>query len=113
VPYRSHLLVAVEESDATLRVRLEGEFDLASVPLVESALNRVSQVPRPRRVVFDLRGVTFLDLAGLRAILRADARGRAETFEVLIVRPRGTASRVFTLTRAGEQLNIVNEPQAA
>jgi anti-anti-sigma factor len=111
--YPSNLLVAVEESDATLRVRLEGEFDLTAVPLVERVLDRVSQAPAPRRVVLDLRGVSFLDLAGLRTILRADARGRAETFEVLVVRPRGTASRIFTLTRAGEQLNIVNKAQAA
>ena len=69
--------------------------------------------PSLKRVVFDLRAVCFLDLAGLRTILRADARGRAEAFEVVVVRPRGTANRVFTLTRAGEQLNIVNEPEAA
>lgn len=111
--YPSSLVVAVEESDATLRVCLEGELDLAAVPLVERVFNRVSRVPRPRRVVLDLRGVSFLDLAGLRAILRADARGRAEKFEVLVVRPRGTVSRIFTLTRAGEQLKIVNEPEAA
>jgi hypothetical protein len=41
-------------------------------------------------------------LAGLRTILRADARGRAEAFEVVVVRPLGTANRVFTPTRAGK-----------
>ena len=69
--------------------------------------------PRLRRLVLDLTAVSFLDLAGLRTILRADARGRAEAFEVLVVRPRGTASRIFTLTRVGELLNLVNEPEAA
>jgi anti-anti-sigma factor len=104
--------VGVEESEATLHVRLEGEFDLAAVPLVEKALDRLSHAPAPRRVVFDLRAVCFLDLAGLLTVLRADARGRAEAFEVVVVRPRGMANRVFTLTRAGEQLNIVNHPGA-
>jgi anti-anti-sigma factor len=113
MPYPSPLLVAVEESDATLHVRLDGEFDLAAVPLVEKALERLSRGPVLRRVVFDLRAVCFLDLAGLRTILRADARGRADAFDVLVVRPRGTASRVFTLTRAGDQLSIVNDPEAA
>ena len=110
MPYPSPLLVAVEESDATLHVRLAGEFDLAGVPLVEKALNRLSRAPVLKRVVFDLRAVSFLDLAGLRTVLRADARGRAEAFEVVVVRPRGTASRIFTLTRVGEQLNVVHEP---
>jgi anti-anti-sigma factor len=113
VPHPSPLLVAVEESNATLHVRIAGEFDLAAVPLVEKALDRLSQAPVLRRVVFDLSAVCFLDLAGLRTVLRADARGRAEAFEVVVVRPRGMANRVFTLTRAGEQLHIVNEPEAA
>ena len=112
MPYPAPLLVAVEESDATLHVRLAGEFDLAAVPLVEEALDRLTRAPVLRRVVFDLRAVCFLDLAGLRTILRADARGRAEAFEVVVVRPRGTANRVFTLTRVGEQLSMVNEPEA-
>jgi anti-anti-sigma factor len=112
VPYPTPLLVAVEESDATLHVRLAGEFDLAAVPLVEQALDRLTRAPVLRRVVFDLTAVCFLDLAGLRTILRADARGRADAFEVVVVRPRGTANRVFTLTRVGEQLSIVNEPEA-
>ena len=52
--------------------------------------------------MFDLRDLEFLDIAGLRTILRADARGRSESYEVVVVRPRGMANRVFTLTRAGE-----------
>jgi anti-anti-sigma factor len=112
VLYPSPLLVTVEESDATLHVRLAGEFDLAAVPLVERALNRLSRAPLLRRLVLDLTAVSFLDLAGLRTILRADARGRAEAFEVLVVRPRGTANRIFTLTRVGEELRMVHEPEA-
>jgi anti-anti-sigma factor len=112
VPQASPLILDVTESDATLRLRLLGEFDLAGVGAVENALDRFSQASAPRRVVFDLRGLAFLDIAGLRTILRADARGRAEAFEVVVVRPRGTVSRVFTLTRAGEQLRMVDEPEA-
>jgi hypothetical protein len=43
VLYPSHLQVAVEESDATLRVRLEGEFDRTAVPLVEGPLTRAGE----------------------------------------------------------------------
>ena len=111
MPYPSPLLVTVQESDATLHVRLAGEFDLAAVPLVERALDRLSRAP-VRRLVLDLTAVSFLDLAGLRTILRADARGRAEAFEVVVVRPRGTANRIFTLTRVGEELRMVHEPEA-
>jgi anti-anti-sigma factor len=80
---------------------------------VETALDRLDQAPALGRVVFDLRDLRFLDVAGLRTLLRANARGRAEAFEVLVIRPRGTANRVFTLTRAGEQLQMVDNMEAA
>jgi anti-anti-sigma factor len=113
MPAASPLILAVEESDSTLRLRLTGDFDRAGVGAVENALHRVRQAPPTRRVVFDLRGLAFLDLAGLRTILRTDAQGRAEAFEVVLIRPRGTANRVFTLTRAGERLSIIDEPEPA
>jgi anti-anti-sigma factor len=111
-PHSSCLTLTVREFRGTLHLRLTGEFDLSGVPAVENALYRLDEAPTPRRVVFDLRNLTFLDVAGLRTILSADARGRAEEFEVVVVRPRGTVNRVFTLTRAGDELNIVDDLEA-
>ena len=113
MPVATPLSLAVEESDSTLSLRLAGDFDLAGVRPVEHALDRLREAPAPRRVVFDLRGLAFLDAAALRTILRTDAQGRAEAFEVVVVRPRGIADRIFTLTRAGEWLTIVAEPKPA
>jgi anti-anti-sigma factor len=113
MPVASHLILAVEESDGILSLRLGGDFDLAGVGRVEHALDRLRDARAPRRVVFDLRGLGFLDAAGLRTILRTDAHGRARAFEVVVVRPRGTANRIFTLTRAGERRTVVCEPGAA
>jgi anti-anti-sigma factor len=96
--------VVADETEDGLNLRLSGEFDLAGVGAVERALDRAASA----RVVIDLSDLTFIDVAGLRTVLRADARGQAEGFEVVVVRPRGTANRVFTLTRAGEQLNMVD-----
>ena len=52
---------------------------------VEKALNRLSRAPVLTRVVFDLSAVSFLDVAGLRTVLRADARGRVAELEVVVV----------------------------
>jgi anti-anti-sigma factor len=103
--------LAVEDSGATLYLRLMGEFDLAAVGRVENALDRVFQAATTRRIVFDLRRLIFMDAAGLRTILRANDRARAGAFELVVVRPRGTANRVFTLTRAGLELSMVDEPE--
>ena len=104
--------MSVSETEGTLSVRLDGEFDLTGVGPVENVLDRMSRPPPLARVVFDLGELSFLDLAGLQTILRADARGRTIGCEVVVVRPRGTANRVFTLTRVGETLNVVDRPPA-
>ena len=100
--------LAVKELGSTLHLRLTGEFDVTCVGRVEVALERVSDEDT-RRVVFDLSGVSFLDYAGVHAILRANERARGAAFDVVVVRPRGLANRVFTLTRAGKQLKLVDQ----
>ena len=99
--------LAVEELGSTLQLRLTGEFDLACIGRVEEALERVSD--ETREVVLDLSQLSFLDSAGLHTILRANERARAAAFDLVVVRPRGLANRVFTLTRAGEELKLVDQ----
>ncbi|MDQ3720878.1 MAG: STAS domain-containing protein [Actinomycetota bacterium] len=98
----------VEQQGTTLLLRLMGEFDRACVARVEAALERVSAA-HTRRVVFDLHGLSFLDSGGLMTILRANERARTEPFDVVVVRPQGLVSRLFTLTRAGDQLTILDD----
>ena len=100
----------VDQSGATSHLRLSGDFGLAGVGRVENALDGVFEAPTTRRIVFDLCRLRFLDAAGLSTILRADQRARAAAVELVVVRPRGRANRVFTLTRAGAELIMVDEP---
>ncbi len=112
-PFGGHPFdLRVEQAGTTFYLRLTGEFDAACVGRVEAAFERISEA-QTTRVVFDLRGLSFLDLAGLRTILRADDRARSAPFDVAVIRPRGFANRVFTLTRAGAQLKLVDQiPQS-
>jgi anti-anti-sigma factor len=58
-----------------LHVELSGEIDLATLPAVEALLARTLAVARQRReIVFDLTGLTFVDLVALRAITTAAVR---------------------------------------
>ena len=108
LPVGSHAFcLRVEEFGSTLELHLTGEFDLAGVGRVEAALERVSD-EHTRHVVFDLTNLSFLDCAGLHTILRANERSRGAAFDVVVVRPRGLANRVFTLTRAGQGLKLVD-----
>lgn len=69
----------------TLRERYEGgvsvlevcgELDLWSGPQLDDCLINLAAVGR-RRVVLDAAGLTFCDAAGIRILIRGDARARA------------------------------------
>jgi anti-anti-sigma factor len=100
------------QRNGLVHLLIGGDFDRATVGRVHSALAPLQGEPL-RRVVFDLSGVTFMDLAALTTILRADQRGHREGFDVVVVRPPPPGSRVLILTRAGEHLTIVNHPREA
>ena len=71
VPFAGHFRVAVVEWGSTSHLSLSGEFDIAGLAVSKTLSTASSELPRPRQVLFDLRGLTFLDAAGLRTILRA------------------------------------------
>jgi anti-anti-sigma factor len=96
---------------STLTVRLTGEFDLMGVGRVEAAID-----PLPdgvTRVVLDLSDLDFLDASGLGTVLRAADRADQGEFELLVIRPRGSANRVFTVTRTDRRLKMLESAPAA
>ena len=59
--------VEVAEEDGTVVLRLSGELDLVSEPILEAALARAKGSP----VRVDLSDLAFMDSTGLRALLGA------------------------------------------
>jgi anti-anti-sigma factor len=89
-----------------VQIVLDGELDLATVPVAEQAINRVDQ--DAATLVLDLRKLRFLDSSGLRLILAThEAQGSRR---VVIVRGPAQVDRVFELTGTGERLDIVDDP---
>lgn len=97
--------LATERDGSTVCLRLAGDFDRAAIREVEEAIETARRLPL-EQLVFDLSALTFLDVAGLRTLLRAHRRAREDEMAVTVIRPRGLANRVFTLTRAGEILSM-------
>ena len=107
-----HFQLSLDESGESTHLRLVGEFDRAAVGRVERALDHVFRTPPTKQLVIDLRLLTFLDTTGLLTLFRTHDRARACAFELVVARPRGIANRVFTLTRAGDVLRMVDKPEA-
>jgi anti-anti-sigma factor len=90
------VLVSIDRSEGRVRLELAGEVDLAVVDHVEAALDSALE-PGPPRIVVDLAGLTLLDVSGLRVLLAATDRARAQGREMVILAPDGPARRAFAL----------------
>lgn len=91
-----------------LRLSLFGELDIAAAAEFESALDELER-DRPQRIVVDLRGLTFLDSTGLRALLGADTRARKAGRRLTIVQGPDAVRRVFEITGLEERLELVDD----
>jgi anti-sigma B factor antagonist len=88
-----------------------GELDLSTVAKVQEELRRV-EASSPATLVVDLSKLTFLDSTGLRCIVTADERARAEGRRIVIVRGPDAVQRVFAITRLEERLEMVDDVDA-
>jgi anti-sigma B factor antagonist len=100
--------VMSEDRDGLVRVALVGELDLSTVAKVQEELRRV-EASSPATLVVDLSKLTFLDSTGLRCIVTADERARAEGRRIVIVRGPDAVQRVFAITRLEERLEMVDD----
>lgn len=98
--------ITVEERDTFVLVRLSGEFDLAAVEAIETTLLPLEA--RFGTVILDLRGVTFLDSTGLRAIVSADSRSRKDGFELKIVRGSEGVQKLLYLAGLDKILPLID-----
>ena len=103
--------VSSEDRNGLVHVALAGELDLSTVAKVQEELRRV-EANAPPTLVVDLSKLTFLDSTGLRCIVTADERARAEGRRIVIVRGPDAVQRVFTITKLDDRLEMVDDVSA-
>ena len=105
------LAIETREHRRTVLVTLRGELDLQTAscitPLIEGLRPEAAGV---RHIVVDLRGLTFMDCAGLREILKQNDYARTNHHNVAFVRGKEAVQRVFSLTETEELLVLVDDP---
>lgn len=105
----SELEVTLGEADGAPVVALRGELDIATAPRVEEELRLVER-DHPPVTVLDLRSLAFLDSSGLRLVIEADVRARAEGRRLVLVRGPAEVHRVFQVTMLDTRLEFVDDP---
>jgi anti-anti-sigma factor len=100
------LSLAQDVEDGVVRLRLFGELDLATVPLLESELAKATH----EAIVLDLGELTFIDIAGLRAVLDAGCRATEIRQDLTLVDGSRPVRRLFELTGHEHLLDAGADP---
>jgi anti-anti-sigma factor len=97
------------EREGAVTLTLEGEFDLAGVPLFEDAVR--AAVAGAARLVVDLRGLEYIDSSGISALLRAGYRlHEAGGALQCVMAAEGTVRKVIEMTSVGTVLDVREAP---
>jgi len=88
---------------------VSGDLDIATAPWLREALLLAIQRYGPA-ISVDLQGVTFLDCAGVNALLAAERRARLEGGKVQVTRSSAPAWRVITLLGLQDLLTGADNP---
>ena len=91
------LTVRSVREGAVHTVALAGELDLATADEVEKELLRV-EATDAASIVLDLSGLTFMDSTGVRLVVNAHARSRADTNRLTLKRGQAAVRRVMELS---------------
>ena len=91
----------------SLVISLNGEADLSTVEMLQSALAE-AEASDAKRIVVDLGGLEFIDSRGLRALAKAQAASRADS-DRLRFRPGGQqVRRVMEVTGLERELRFLD-----
>ena len=101
--------ICMGDGPDSVRVRAGGELDIATSPLLEHTLR--SAELRARRVVLDLRELTFIDSSGARVIVDASVRARRAAHRLVIVRGPSWVDRALGLPGDSNGLGIGDLPR--
>jgi anti-sigma B factor antagonist len=113
-PSEAHRLLVDSRpmEDGIAVVRLRGEADLHTAPILREALNEAIE-QLPTTLVVDMTGVTFIDSMMLGVLLSATRRARPNGTELRIVVDDPHVRRIFELTLLDHVMQLYPSMDAA
>jgi anti-sigma B factor antagonist len=99
------LAVDVAGGSGEYEMRLRGELDMSTAPLLREEFQRLSAEVAPR-VTVDLSGLGFVDSTGLSVLISALKRFRAEGGDMVLRAPTPSILRVLEITGLTEVFAI-------
>jgi anti-sigma B factor antagonist len=95
--------VGVEPAREVVRVKPVGELDLATVSVLEEQVRELLAVGF-EQLIIDLRGLSFIDVSGLRLLLSLARDARHEGWRLSLIQGSVPVRRLFALTDTAHRL---------
>jgi anti-anti-sigma factor len=92
------------------RMIVAGEVDMASAPGLHEAVVDLLSRCRPRRIEIDLRGVSFLDCAGIRTLLMCECAASRADCTLTLTEPHPRVYRVLRATGLLDHFRMTAPP---
>jgi anti-anti-sigma factor len=102
--------VVLDPHRETIRVAASGELDVATARELDTELQRVIR-DGFRRVVLDLRGLSFIDSTGVNAVLRARRMSEEQGVAFALVKGADVSERVFAAAGITHVLHFIGPGQ--
>lgn len=93
-------------------LRLKGEIDLHVSPAVTQSLNAITE-EKPERIVIDLSSATYIDSAGLAALILAMQKVEAYGGRFFLTGVHETMRSIFEMSRLDQIFQIFSDVDAA
>lgn len=100
------LPVEVEKRDEAVILRPSGEIDLGRSPALRSSISRV-QGERPRRLIFDLQNVPYMDSSGVATLVEAMQVARRYNGSLVLCGLHERVRSIFEIARLDMVFKIV------
>ena len=104
------LTLCVRPGDDGIIVTVSGEVDVGTEGLLRQALLRIMR-ERGARLLLDVSGVSFMDCAGLRALLATRRNAELRGGFMRLIAVSRAVRRIMELTGAHEALAAEREPR--
>jgi anti-anti-sigma factor len=93
-------------------ITLQGEIDGRAAEQLVAEVDRFLADPDPAGLVLDMAGISFVDSAGLRALISVEAEARGAQVTLSVVAPPREVVEVLRMTGLGERLTLGPRPTA-
>lgn len=100
------LQIEVRRDKDHVVLTLRGELDLASAPILQTAIEG-SEISSASALVLDLQELKFIDSTGLRVLLTAHESSQGRGQEFAVTSGSQQVQRLLSITGVGEHLRII------